>query len=833
MRRAVALLLPALLVALAGQAAAAPAASQGASAPAASHDTMRAVRVKVAPVIDGRLDDPAWRAAPVHRGFVQRQPAEGVRATEDTEVRIVYDDHALYVSFFCRDRQAALIEPRLGRRDSLPQSDWVSIAIDPYFDRKSAFLFQINNAGVQADAAIADGGDDDYAWDAVWDGAVRLQPDGWSAELRIPFSTLRFPNGTQRWGVHVRRYLNRRQELSEWHLISSASTAYVGNFEVLAGLKDVRPGLSLMLLPYGLLQWNPSYATDNLSPRRTLTPNAGLDLKYAITGQLTLDATINPDFGQVEIDPDVINLSAIETFYPEKRPFFTEGAEIFKTPLMLLHTRRIGAPPPSPSPADAAGTVTAVDELPRMYAAARVTGRVGPGTSLGLLSALVGPTEATEQDPGGRNHYTASPLSHFGAFRLRQQLGGPSSVGVLVTMVQRTSPRDGLPTSPTADHYVASVDLDLRGTGPYSATAQVAASSNTCDETRQAERLSCVPVGGYVRAGRTSGEYFRTWIEGKFLAPDFSYNDAGYQSVRDIYGLMAYAEWRTPRPWRATESTDNVLYTYSNWNQEGYHTAVGVGHTGYWKWRSLWDTNYDFGIDFPRFDPLETRYGRIPYHRSYSPWFWIAQGTNASRPVSGRVEFLVIEESGEYEFRSGPTLTVLAGSRLQLQLGVSWRGMRNKWRWIETLPIDRLDHFVFNRIDYNSLDTNLRLTATVLKDFTAQLYMQLLHGAGSYPKDGYRELTDPFTLAPLTFTFGSDADFSHTSFLANLVLRWEFRPLSTVFLVWTHSSAFDAGTVPGSVQPPGTFGLGGALRDLWNVKANDVVMLKLAYLFQL
>ncbi|HEY3356517.1 MAG TPA: DUF5916 domain-containing protein [Polyangia bacterium] len=834
MRRVRAILLLLLLLLLP---AAAGADAAAASAPAAA-GTLRAVRVTTPPVVDGRLDDPAWSAAPVHRGFVQRQPAEGAAATEDTEVRFVYDDRALYVGIRCHDRQAPLIQPRLGRRDSLPQSDWVSVALDPYFDHKSAFVFQINSAGIQADAAIADGSEDDYAWDAVWDGAVHVGRAEWTAELRIPFATLRFPQrNDQRWGVHVRRYLNRSQELSESRLIGSGTTAYVGNFEVLTGLGAVRPGLSLALLPYGLLQGNPSYAADNLAPRDRLRLNGGLDLKYAITGQLTLDATLNPDFGQVEVDPDVINLSAIETFYPEKRPFFTEGAEIFRTPLLLLHTRRIGAPPPAPDPINAAGSLSAVDELPRIYGAAKVTGRVGPGTSLGVLSALVGATGATETDPapGGTTaaHATASPLTHYGALRLRQQLAGPSSAGVLVTMVQRASPGTALPTSPTGDHYVGAVDLDLRGSGPYSLVAQAAGSSGTCDEQRQARRLDCVPVGGYVQAGRTGGEHLRAWVQGRFLAPDFSFNDAGYQAVRDTYEVFAQAGWRTPRPWWRTANTENVAYVYQFWNQEGYSTARGFGHTGYWKWRSFFETTYDTGLDFPRFDPLETRYGRFPYHRTWSPWFWFAQTTNASRPVSGRLEGAIIEEAGQYDVRLIPSLTVLAGRRLQLQIGAGWRGYFNRWRWIETVTLDQVDHYVFNRITYHQLDCNVRMTATLLKGLTAQLYMQLLHASGRYPTNDYRELLDPTTLGPLTFTYGADADFTHTSFISNLVLRWEYRPLSTVYLVWTHSSRFDAGTVPGSVQTPGTFGLGGALRDLWNVQANDVVMLKAAYLFQL
>ena len=252
--------------------AAVPATAGAAPAPApAAPPELRAVRVPLPPKIDGRLDDPAWRAAPVQRGFLQRSPDEGAPATEATEVRVVYDDRALYVGFFCRDRQAGTIRPRLGRRDGIPQSDWVAIAIDPYFDRKSAFSFVVNNAGVLSDVAMVDGGEDDFGWDGVWSAEVRVGADGWTAEVRIPFATLRFsPRAPLRFGVHVRRYLNRLQETSEWPLIPSRSASVIGNFATLTGLEGVRPGLRLQMLPYALLQWTPSHAEGSLAPRRAL-----------------------------------------------------------------------------------------------------------------------------------------------------------------------------------------------------------------------------------------------------------------------------------------------------------------------------------------------------------------------------------------------------------------------------------------------------------------------------------------------------------------------------------------------------------------------------------
>jgi len=797
----------------------------------ANHRVMHAVRVATAPQIDGRLDDPAWQLGEAHHGFVQRTPVEGAAPAEDTEVRLVYDDRALYVSFRCFDHEANTIEPRLGRRDEIPASDWVSIAIDPYFDRKSGFLFQINSYGVVADASISEGADDDFAWDSAWDGEVHVGDTEWSAELRIPFSALRFPNKTvQTWGVHVKRFHNRTQQVSEWNLIGSDTSAYVGSFESLEGISGVAPGLNLSLLPYGLAGVMPSYSVDNTARRRGYQLDAGLDAKYALTGQLTLDATLNPDFGQVEVDPSVINLSAIETFYAEKRSFFTEGAELFRTPLLLLHTRRIGAPPP-PGLIAPNQELVSEDTLAPIYGATKVTGRVASGTSIGILSALVGPGTARVREATQEQDYEASPLTHFGAVRVRQQIDGPSAVGALVTMVQRFTGDRALASTPSGDRYVGALDLDLRG-GPYSAVGQVAASSGTCDPARSERGRPCVPVGGTFTAGRTAGERLRLYTVGTFLAPDFDYNAAGYMPSGDIYKLDSTVTWRTPKPWGPALSNEQSLNVYYGRNQAGYRTTLGIVHAASWKWKNLWDTDYEIGVDLPRYDPLETR-GGIPFFRPSAPYGILTVGTNASLPFSDKIVALLAKEKEGYELHLSTALTILAGSRLQLQLGVGYRGMFNRERWIETVSVNDTDHYIFNNITYHGLDTTLSATGTLLKGLTTQLYGQLLHGAGSYPMDGYRELTDPHTLSPIAFPYTGSANFTYTSLLGNLVLRWEYRPLSTLYLVWTHAASFDAGTVPGSIQLPGRFDLHGALSDLSRVSPSDVVMLKLSYLYAL
>src|SRR5262249_8486962 len=366
---------------------------------ASPHRHATATRALARPFIDGKLDDAVWRTAPVLSGFVQRVPEEGKPASEPTEVRIVYDDRAIYVAFRCYDSQAAEIRPRLGRRDDAPESDWVLFAVDPFHDRRNAYLFLVNSAGVKTDGNLTEGANDDYSWDGIWEARTSIDASGWSAEIEIPLATLRFPRASaQTWGFHLRRYISRKKEPDDWQRIRGTDNGFASRLADLDGLEGLRPGLSLQLLPYVASTMRASYASDNLAPRDPMRAQMGLDVKYGLTGTLTLDASINPDFGQVEVDPEVVNLSAYEVQFPEKRPFFLEGADIFNSP--LVYTRRIGAPPPEPDPQHG-GDIVQLDPNARILGAAKVTGNLRPGTAIGLLEAYVDGTEAIERVGNG------------------------------------------------------------------------------------------------------------------------------------------------------------------------------------------------------------------------------------------------------------------------------------------------------------------------------------------------------------------------------------------------------------------------------------------------
>src|SRR5688572_23866542 len=443
----------ALLASLAGAALGAQSAGFGehASRPAAVA-TPLVGRV----TLDGKLDEEAWAAAPAVTALVQLDPNEGQPVSERTDVRILYDGEALYVGARLHDSRAP--SGRLVRRDSyVIDSDWLSVAIDSYHDHLSSFRFSVNPAGVRRDemfsssgrtvsstsAVVTDrGGLVDASWDPVWSAATSVSDSGWVAELRIPFSQLRFSAAdVQTWGLQIERRIARKQELAMFAFTPKSQPAGVPYYGHLHGVSRVRASRRLEVLPYSsgrlfmqpLAARAPSVAFDDpFRLRNELSARVGADLKFRLTSNFTLDATLNPDFGQVELDPAVVNLTAFETRFDEKRPFFVEGAEIlrFGTAVQgnpeggapqLVYSRRVGRAPQLGVPRAAA--YSDIPETTTILGAAKLTGRTSGGWSLGVLEAVTQQEDALFVDAAqSREEVVVEPLANYLAGRLRRDL---------------------------------------------------------------------------------------------------------------------------------------------------------------------------------------------------------------------------------------------------------------------------------------------------------------------------------------------------------------------------------------------------------------------------
>jgi hypothetical protein len=396
---------------------------------------VRAVRTEEAVIIDGILQEKVWQTEPAD-GFTQNDPNDGAPATEKTHVWVAYDDKALYVAAYCYDSQPKQIISRLGRRDSQTDSDWFFFAVDPYYDKRTGYLFGVNPAGSVLDEVLSNDVNEDTSWDGVWEWKAVVNGDGWIVEMKIPFNQIRFPKkDAYIWGVNFMRVIKRKNEKAAFSWVPKNETAFVSKFARLEGIRGISPGRHIEFLPYsvGQAQFRPSQQGNPFELGHKYFGNVGFDLKIGLKSNLTLDASVNPDFGQVEVDPAVVNLSAYETFYEEKRPFFIEGASIFDNfgrggvylnaninwpSPTFFYSRRIGRSPQGYVTQD--GFVNFPDRS-TILGAAKITGKLG-GWNVGFVNALTAREYAEVDTFGSRLKEEVEPFTYYGVLRAQKDI---------------------------------------------------------------------------------------------------------------------------------------------------------------------------------------------------------------------------------------------------------------------------------------------------------------------------------------------------------------------------------------------------------------------------
>jgi hypothetical protein len=436
--------------------------------------------------IDGRIDEAEWSQAPIASGFLQREPVEGAPATEATEVRFLYDDGALYVAARLHDSEPGRIGRQLSRRDVVAEADSFSLFLDPHHDHLTGVEFQVSAGGVQRDAVIYDDNFESDAWDAVWESAVTVDPQGWVVEMRIPFSQLRFPPSHRHvWGINARRIVHRKSEISWLALVPGNESGLASRMAHLEGIRGIAPAKHIELLPYA------SVREEYVAPARAPNPfndgsrtfgGAGLDFRYGATSNITLAGAINPDFGQVEVDPAVVNLTAYETFFDEKRPFFTEGGQIFThfarsgasdywsffyPEPQLFYSRRIGRAPQGRGTADYVDTPSATTIL----GAAKLTGRTSGGWTVGVVEAVTGREYARLSNGLMRAETEVEPLTNYFVGRAEREIGRRASIGFLGTAVNRALGSDVLDAQLVGQAYVGGIDGRAIGRFPAASPA--------------------------------------------------------------------------------------------------------------------------------------------------------------------------------------------------------------------------------------------------------------------------------------------------------------------------------------------------------------------------
>ena len=781
---------------------------------------VRAVRLEHPPLIDGRLDDAVWVRAPRFTDLTQRDPEEGAAPTERTEIQFAFDDEALYAAVTMYDSEPDSIVARMTRRDGWTEADRVELYIDPRHDHQTGYWFEVNAGGSLMDGRISNDGDGwgawDETWNGVWDARVSRDEHGWSVEYRIPYSCLRFnPAEEYTWGVNLQRVVSRKKERLYWVMVPRAENGFISRFGHLEGIRDIEPTRALEIVPYTVGRF--TLAPPGDSDDGDLWGNVGGNVRYGITSGTSLNAAINPDFGQVESDPSELNLSVFESHQDERRPFFLEGAQDFGTPIDLFYSRRIGRRPGHHSLPDDWEEVETPD-FTNIIGAVKVTGKTDRKTTFGLLEAFTSEEEAlaettyveagTGEETTRRRYHLVEPRTNFLVGRVKQDLWkGNSHVGLIATALNRQSARDA---------YSGGVDWSLKwADSAYEFEGQVAGNHTDTDDGVEKG------WGAQMRLERESG-WLQTRLHTEAYSPGFEVNDLGFQWRNDYYNEWLNVEVRRNDPWWLFQRSEIGCEQWGMWNFDHVNLEHGVAAFTWNRLRSYWEFGGWAMHRFESSDDLDTRGGPLITTPAFSEgemWF----ETDSRKAVSGWA-FLNHGGNGEGSSWSnvGAGITLRAGSRAEIQLRprLSWRF--SDAQWVENVDDDgddEDDHFVYAELKSRTLDLTTRANFLFTRDLSLELYLQPFISTGDYRN--YKELARPDSYEFAPFREPEDnPDFRSRSLQSNLVLRWEYRPGSTLFAVWSQSRSKDyerytyrpLGDVLGSFADAGT--------DIFLVKIN-------------
>jgi hypothetical protein len=848
-----------------------------------------------APVIDGRLDDPAWDSIVPLTAFLQRNPIEGAPASELTEVRIGYDDRALFVGFRGYDRNPELVTGRLVRRDQRISADNFSIALDTYNEGRTAFEFSVNPSGARRDVFIyGDGTGRDDSWDPVYDWAARQDSLGWAVELRIPFSQLRFASRDSiAFGLRLQRSINRRNEEVNWPFFPRDQAGEVSQYGTLIGLVGVPAPRRLELLPYvaGTSTFEPGEEGNPFATGRRADVRFGGDLKLGVTSSTTLDVTVNPDFGQVEADPAVVNLTAFESFFPERRPFFVEGTNLFEFGLQpperrgpgggggggqqgLVYTRRIGRAPQVDAELDEgyAETVTQTTIL----GAAKLTGQIGKGWGVGLMQAVTGKERAATVDGAGtEGSYAIEPLTSYSVLRAQRVVGGGQvTYGAIGTLTAR---RLDEPQFEQLHRNAVTGGLDLgarfgRSSYEFAASvmgSRVAGSPEAILQTQErsaryfqrpdqdyttldSSRTSLSGIAGYAKLAKVVG--FVTWgLQYETRSPGFEANDLGYMRAADQHEQQARLElrWLEPGPvfrefrWSVDEQ---AAFT---WGGERTQTSAETRLSG--SFHNYWNLSANAQRRLPALSTRLLRGG--PAFSEPGSWETrLSARTDFRRSVSGNAgaNWQREDASGAQEWgvNVGVRWRPPGNFSFNVDGRVSW-GISDR-QYLSQSAVGDSTYYVLGRLDRREVSLTLRADVSLSPRLSVELYAQPFVSAGRYDvlrlaadphASEYNDRMDP--LGPdrldrpgaggdvgidvdgngeVDFTIG-EPDFRIVSLRTNVVVRWEFRAGSTLFLVWQMNRRGSEDT--------GNLDAAGALYDSLRAPGVNVLAAKLAYWFGL
>ncbi|NVO20520.1 MAG: carbohydrate binding family 9 domain-containing protein [Bacteroidetes bacterium] len=837
-----------------------------------------------APVIDGLINDSCWEKIAWNGDFIQREPLENKPPSQITKFALVYDDNNIYVAIRAYDSVPSEIVKRLSRRDN-SDGDWVGIMLDSYADKQTAFGFAITASGVKFDLMEINDGQDDLSWDAIWSSKTHIDSEGWTAEFKIPLSQLRFAKKEEmKWGLEVFRYIYRKQEMSLWQPIARNSPGFVHFFGDLTGLKGISPKKDIEILPYSVAkaEFSEKEAGNPFATGHKYKPALGVDGKVAITNDFTLNFTVNPDFGQVEADPSVVNLSAFESFFSEKRPFFIEGKNIFDFRLtggdgdgtlnMLFYSRRIGRTPHySPDLAD--NEYADIPSKTHILGSFKLSGKTRNGLSVGVMESLTGTEQATIDLNGNRRKLDIEPLTNYSVARIKKDYNkGVSTLGGIFTSTNRSIIQGQLKYLP-ASAYSAGLDyshtwkdrtyyynikgLVTRLGGDKEAITDVQKSSAHYFQSPDknyvkldTNRTSLTGYAGTFEIGKQGNGHFNfmSWIT--MRSPGVDFNDVGYMRNADEIQQVFWLGYRWYEPTKLFRSYGLNYNEFVGYNFGGDQIYRGMNVNGFSQLKNYWYLNGGINVDGESLDFSQLRGGpALKTPGDYNAWVDVS--TDSRKKLNLEVNLFTFQGFGKYSANRGFSVggTYKPSNSLSISMYPNYNEGYNELQYVTDLSYQGKEQYILARLDQKSLGVSIRVDYTITPDLTVQFYGQPFLFAGKY--SNYKLITDSKAKeyinrfhaynegselvynqgqdqwdvkdeqGNVAYSFSSD-NFNFLQFRSNLVLRWEYKPGSSFYLVWAQGRTDDT--------DHGDFVIHRDVNDLFTTHPQDIFLVKVSYM---
>ena len=845
------------------------------------------------PVIDGFLHDDVWDNVEWGEDFTVQQPNNGDKPKNQTKFKIIYDDQNLYIGYLCLHDAPTKIESRLARRDRFP-GDWVEINIDSYNDNSTGYSFTLSVSGVKGDEFIANNGQDwDTNWNPIWFGRARITKEGWTGEMKIPFSQLRFGKQDEyEWGFNITRRDFGEDERSSWQFVPRNVSGFVSNFATLTGIKNIHPKKQLEIQPYVTTSLNkfPKEEGNPFADGSDGNFNVGLDGKIGLTNDITLDFTINPDFGQVEADPSALNIDGFQIFFSERRPFFIENANLFDNQISrldaggpfgndnLFYSRRIGASPKGYVDTPE-GSYVDRPSFTSILGAAKISGKTKKGLSIGLLESITAEEQMVIDVNGNRSSAIVEPLTNFLVGSIKQDFKqGESQLGASITSVNRVLGGTGLEDQYHKQAVSGSLNVlhtwkerewrlngnfifsNISGTAERIARTQRSfehyyqrpdAEHLTVDETK----TSLSGHGGTISLSNYGGKDNLSFQSGfTWRSPGLELNDIGFLNTADQIDYAQWIGYRFPRPFGIFRNFGFNYNHYARWtyNWEPLYKAVNVNaHAGFTNFWSL-----GMGVTFEIQDiSTKALFGGPKLRQSggLAPWFYINSDERKkfTYGMHGFTFAATGRDRGAVKVGSiSSWMSYQPTSALRVSMSPRYFTQNRVIQNVSFENFNGQDRYVTGRVNQKTFSVSLRANYSLSPNMTFEYWGQPFISKGNYSEFKYisdplaRVFTDRFVEynpAQLTvdengnyysidedmdgvIDYGfDDPDFSFLQFRSNMVFRWEYRPNSELFVVWTQSTTNfgdpDKGIFPSLND------------DLFGAEANNIFLIKLTYRF--